>query len=184
MHQLILIESVLSVLTYIQNIKKNVVGSNLAEGFGESSVVCNSNSSSVVMGMWDVQKFNAFKSQHIRKLVKSELDTYLEEEDKTTPDFDILMWWKVNRSRYLILSEIARDLLAVPVSTVASESAFSAGGRCLSPHRSRLYPSTVEALMCTQNWIWAQLKGIKFSSLLHLFDFDSIFFYFTSFFLN
>ncbi|KAH9780518.1 BED-type domain-containing protein [Citrus sinensis] len=132
---------------------------NMAKRFGESSVVCNSNSSSVVMGMWDVQKFNAFKSQHIRKRVKSELDTYLEEEDKTTPDFDILMWWKVNRSRYPILSEIARDLLAVPVSTVASESAFSAGGRCLSPHRSRLHPSTVEALMCTQNWIWAQLKG-------------------------
>ncbi|KAH9780517.1 BED-type domain-containing protein [Citrus sinensis] len=144
---------------YSEYKKKSVVGSNLAEGFGESSVVCNSNSSSVVMGMWDVQKFNAFKSQHIRKRVKSELDTYLEEEDKTTPDFDILMWWKVNRSRYPILSEIARDLLAVPVSTVASESAFSAGGRCLSPHRSRLHPSTVEALMCTQNWIWAQLKG-------------------------
>ena len=28
--------------------------------------------------------------------------------------------------------------------------------------------------MYTQNWIWTQLKGIKFSSLLHLFDFDSI----------
>ena len=41
----------------------------LAEGFGESSVVCNSSSSSVVMGMWDVQKFNAFKSQDIRKRV-------------------------------------------------------------------------------------------------------------------
>ncbi|KAH9686208.1 BED-type domain-containing protein [Citrus sinensis] len=113
---------------YSEYKKKSLVGSNLAEGFGESSVVCNSNSSSVVMGMWDVKKFNAFKSQHIRKRVKSELDTYLEEEDKTTPDFDILMWWKVNRSRYPILSEIARDLLAVPVSTVASESAFSAGG--------------------------------------------------------
>ncbi|KAH9657053.1 BED-type domain-containing protein [Citrus sinensis] len=144
---------------YSEYKKKSMVGSNLAEGFGESSVVCNSNSSSVVMGMWDVKKFNAFKSQHIHKRVKSKLDTYLEEEDKTTPDFDILMWWKVNRSRYPILSEIARDLLAVPVSTVASESAFSAGGRCLSPHRSRLHPSTVDALMCTQNWIWAQLKG-------------------------
>ena len=128
-----------------------MVGSNLAKGFGESSVVCNSSSSSVVMGMWDVKKCNAFKSQHICKQVKSELDTYLEEDDKTTPDFDILMWWKVNRSRYPILSEIARDLLAILVSTVASESAFSAGGRFLSPHPSRLHPSTVEALMCTQN---------------------------------
>ncbi|KAH9668512.1 BED-type domain-containing protein [Citrus sinensis] len=117
------------------------------------------NSSSVVMGMWDVQKFNAFKNQYIHKRVKSKLDTYLEEEDKTTPDFDILMWWKVNRSRYLIFSEITRDLLDVPVSIVASESAFSAGGRCLSPHRNRLHPSIVEALMCTHNWIWTQLKG-------------------------
>ncbi|KAK9200273.1 hypothetical protein WN944_015470 [Citrus x changshan-huyou] len=97
-------------------------------GFGESSVVCNSSSNSIVMGMWDVQKINAFKSQHIRKRVKSELDTYLEEEDKTTSYFDILMWWTVNRSRDLILSKIARDLLAVPVSTVASEYAFSVGG--------------------------------------------------------
>ena len=105
-----------------------MVGSNLAKGFGESSVVCNSSSNSVVMGMWDMQKFNAFKSQHIRKRVKSELDTYLEEEDKTTLGFNILMWWKVNRSRYLILSEIARDMLAVSVSTIASESAFSARG--------------------------------------------------------
>ena len=65
-----------------------MVGSNLAEGFGESSVVCNFSSSSIVMGMWDVKKFNAFKRQHICKQVKLELDTYLEEEDKTTLDFD------------------------------------------------------------------------------------------------
>lgn len=76
------------------------------------------------MGMWDLQKFNTFKSQHIHKRVKSESDTYLEEDDKTTPDFDNLMWLKVNRSRYLILSKIARDLLVVLISTVAFESAL------------------------------------------------------------
>ena len=91
----------------------------------------------------------------------SRKDTYLEEEGMTNPDFDILMWWKVNRSRYPILYEIARDLLPIPVSTVASESAFSAGCRFLSPHHSRLHPSILEALICTQNWIWAQLKGIN-----------------------
>ena len=37
----------------------------------------------------------------------------------------------------------------------------------LSPHCMRLYSSTLKALMCTQNWMWAQLKGIKFSSLLY-----------------
>jgi len=39
------------------------------------------------------------------------------------------------------------------VSTVSSESAFSTGGRVLDSFRSSLNPSTVEALICTQNWI-------------------------------
>lgn len=47
---------------------------------------------------------------------------------------------------------MARDLLAIPVSTVASESAFSTGGRVLDRFRSSLTPRTVEALICTQDW--------------------------------
>ncbi|KAK9691505.1 hypothetical protein RND81_09G201200 [Saponaria officinalis] len=66
------------------------------------------------------------------------------------PDnFDILTWWKTNGSTYPILQMIARDILGIPASSVASESAFS----------SRLLPSTVEALMCAQNWIWTNIKG-------------------------
>ena len=42
--------------------------------------------------------------------------------------FDILMWWKMNSSRYRVLSQIAHDVLAIFVSTVAFESAFSSGG--------------------------------------------------------
>ena len=81
----------------------------------------------------------------------------------STSQFDILSWWKNNQGKYPILAKIARDFLAIPVSTVASESAFSTGGRHLSPHRSRLHPSTVEALVCTQNWFWLEqnLKGMK-----------------------
>ena len=39
------------------------------------------------------------------------------------------------------------------VSTVASESAFSTGGRVLDPHQCSLSTRTVEALICTQNWL-------------------------------
>lgn len=84
---------------------------------------------------------------------------YLEDPNvKLTPDFDLLAWWKANGSTYPILQLIARDILTIPVSSVPLECAFSTGGRVLSPHRSRLLPSTVEALMCAQNWIWTNIK--------------------------
>lgn len=91
---------------------------------------------------------------------KSELDQYLEE--KVYPrdqNFDILNWWKANGRKYPNLQLIARDILAIPVSTVASESAFSTSGRIVSPHRSRLGPDILEALMCTRDWEWNSFQG-------------------------
>ena len=91
---------------------------------------------------------------------KLELDHYLEDDlMPRTLDFDILVWWKSNRPKYPNLQRIARDILAIPISIVASESTFSTSGRLLSPHRSELHPMTVEALMCAQNWLWAEIKG-------------------------
>ena len=68
-------------------------------------------------------------------------------------DFDILRWWSTNGHKYPVVARIAKDVLAAPVSTVASESAFSAGGRILSDYRSRLLSNTVEALVCLQDWM-------------------------------
>lgn len=86
---------------------------------------------------------------------KSELDGYLLEssKDPDVEDFNILMWWKTNSSRYQVLSQIASDVLAILISTVASESAFSMGGRVLDSFRSSLSPNTVKTLICTQNWL-------------------------------
>lgn len=66
-----------------------------------------------------------------------------------------MAWWKVNSSRYKVLSLITRDVLAVLVSIVTFESAFSTGGRILDPFWSSLSLKTVEALICSQNWIWS-----------------------------
>ncbi|CAN0918724.1 Putative AC9 transposase, partial [Linum grandiflorum] len=73
------------------------------------------------------------------------------------------MWWKINGPKYPILQNIARDILAVPVTSVASESAFSSGGRLIDPHRSRLHESTVEALMCTRTWLQSTDGGSELS---------------------
>ncbi|CAL1389571.1 unnamed protein product [Linum trigynum] len=85
---------------------------------------------------------------------KSELERYLREADEPMEmNFDVLGWWKVNCSRFPALSMMAKDVLAVPISTVASESAFSAGGRILDDFRSSLTPRIVEALICSSDWI-------------------------------
>jgi len=41
---------------------------------------------------------------------------------------------------------IARDILAISVSTVTFESAFSTSGRVVSPHRSRLHARSFDVL--------------------------------------
>ena len=104
------------------------------------------------------EDFMAFQESSLQE--KSEFDRYLEELVlPRSEDFDILAWWKTNGSKYPILQMIARDILSIPVSTVASESAFSTGGRIVNPHRNRLRSNTLEALMCGQNWLAANVKG-------------------------
>ena len=71
------------------------------------------------------------------------------------------MWLKTNGSKYPILARIARDVYVIPISTVASESTFSTGGRVVSPHYSKLHPNTLEALMCAQNWLLAKKRDMK-----------------------
>ncbi|XP_024016992.1 zinc finger BED domain-containing protein RICESLEEPER 4 [Morus notabilis] len=99
---------------------------------------------------------------------KNDLDRYLVDENVNplTHDFDILEWWKDNSKKFKVLSQIARDVLAVQVSTVASESAFSTGGRILDPFRSSLNPKMVEALVCTQNWLKSTHDSIQVKDYL------------------
>ncbi|KAL4574452.1 hypothetical protein LXL04_021284 [Taraxacum kok-saghyz] len=87
-------------------------------------------------------------------LNKTELEKYLgEDREAMDVNFDILKWWGINKCRYPVLSKMARDVLAIPVSSVASESAFSTGGRILDSFRTSLTPRMVEALVCTQDWV-------------------------------
>uniref|UniRef100_A0A803KVA3 HAT C-terminal dimerisation domain-containing protein n=1 Tax=Chenopodium quinoa TaxID=63459 RepID=A0A803KVA3_CHEQI len=73
-------------------------------------------------------------------------------------ELDALTWWGINGHRYPVLKCMAHDILVVPLSTVASESAFSTGGRTLDLFRSSLTPKMVQALICSQDWLRA--KGL------------------------
>ncbi|KAJ1690624.1 hypothetical protein LUZ63_014779 [Rhynchospora breviuscula] len=90
--------------------------------------------------------------------LKSELEDYFTEGlDETSLDdhFDILGWWKLKAPKYPVLARLTRDILAIPISTVASESTFSTSGRTLNPGRSSLNDESIEALVCAQDWLKA-----------------------------
>ena len=94
--------------------------------------------------------------------VKSELDVYLDEDvvifKETT--FDALGWWEANNLKYQILSKMAGDILSIPVTTVASEATFSAGGRVIDTYRAFFGTKTDEVLMCGEDW-FRSLHGIR-----------------------
>ena len=69
---------------------------------------------------------------------------------------DILDYWKRCASTYPTLSMMARDVFAVPVSIVSSESCFSSANRILTDKRSRLGSKVFERLVCLKNWIDAE----------------------------
>ncbi|XP_059451086.1 zinc finger BED domain-containing protein RICESLEEPER 2-like [Corylus avellana] len=98
--------------------------------------------------------FDIYLEEHVYICGKNENGVYME------TDFDALAWWKCNALKYRILSRMANDILVVPISTVASESSFSASGRVIEPHRASLSPETVQMLLCDSDWVRA-LHGMK-----------------------
>ncbi|GAB4834097.1 hypothetical protein Ancab_039960 [Ancistrocladus abbreviatus] len=105
----------------------------------------------------------------------SDLDKYLEEPVfPRNCDFNIFSWWKIHTPRYPILSMMAKDVLGVPMSTIAPELAFRTGGRVLDQYRSSLSPDTVQALVCTQDWLRKELEGRPRYEDFPWFEMDSL----------
>ncbi|KAH0650391.1 hypothetical protein KY284_030303 [Solanum tuberosum] len=75
-------------------------------------------------------EFKEFEGTSVCIAEKSELDLYLEEKNldyQTFHEMDVIKYWKDNEKKYPNLSVMARDVLSVSITTVASESTFSIG---------------------------------------------------------
>ncbi|MFS7922886.1 putative HAT dimerization domain, ribonuclease H-like superfamily, hAT-like transposase, RNase-H [Helianthus anomalus] len=147
---------------YVEASKEPNVGSSTSVNDGSGPSGSRNGSSSFTSSRFgkSIKSGSAKYNQHIRSVdcvesAKSELTTYLEEGVCITEPgvhFDALQWWKDNKLKYKILSKMAADILAIPITTVASESAFSAGGRVIDPHRSALGTKMVDMLICGADW--------------------------------
>ncbi|XP_021845303.2 zinc finger BED domain-containing protein RICESLEEPER 2-like [Spinacia oleracea] len=105
-------------------------------------------------GNWDeLMDFDSFTNEQSNVAVKSEIQMYYEEPlIPRANKLDILNHWRACAVRYPILSTLAKDVLAVPVSTVALESIFSTGSRVLDCIRSSLSTTTLESIICLKDW--------------------------------
>ncbi|XP_022031105.1 zinc finger BED domain-containing protein RICESLEEPER 2-like [Helianthus annuus] len=74
--------------------------------------------------------FACLNSRTISIERKYELDEYLDEPNLKLmdPKFDVLKRWNQHCSKFPVLSKMAKEIFGIPITTVASESAFSAGG--------------------------------------------------------
>ncbi|KAF3787670.1 Zinc finger BED domain-containing protein RICESLEEPER 2 [Nymphaea thermarum] len=111
--------------------------------------------------------FTYYMSSVSPQVPRTDLEAYLTdpiERPRPNENFCILNWWKENESKYRVLSKMARDILAIPISTVASESSFSTAGRIINDYRCSTTPETVEALVCTQSWIRDEDNSCEMSS--------------------
>uniref|UniRef100_A0A803MMC1 HAT C-terminal dimerisation domain-containing protein n=1 Tax=Chenopodium quinoa TaxID=63459 RepID=A0A803MMC1_CHEQI len=102
-------------------------------GVGESDEVSHDNRTSSASffidndRMANVGSWMSSQQQNVND--KSQLDLYLEEKNVDfNSKIDVLIWWKNNGThRHPQLAALACDILAIPISSVPSESDFSMG---------------------------------------------------------
>ncbi|KAF7574188.1 Dimer-Tnp-hAT domain containing protein [Pyrenophora tritici-repentis] len=105
---------------------------------------------------------NSFSSQN-SSLVESDKTTgptrqegesYLSTACVMTDDsFDILEWWKTNEPTYPRLSQVAKDILAIPIAQVGVERVFNVAKDVIGSRRHRLSARTIQQIMVLKDTI-------------------------------
>ena len=96
-----------------------------------------------------------FQSE-IEPQITSEINTYVSMLNENEQGLDVMAFWRRHQRAFPVLAMMARDVFAVPVSTVPSECCFSSANRILSDKRSKLGAHVFERLVCLKDWIQAE----------------------------
>ncbi|MBA0756282.1 hypothetical protein Gogos_000113 [Gossypium gossypioides] len=98
--------------------------------------------------------YKQYLSESSTKSERSQLDIYLEELVlELNSQIDVLDYWNKSSIRYRELSFLTHDLLPIPISTIASELAFSIGKKVIISLGSSLKPKTIQAVVCLDDWM-------------------------------
>ncbi|XP_020098901.1 zinc finger BED domain-containing protein RICESLEEPER 1-like isoform X2 [Ananas comosus] len=139
-------------LCYVVN-SGGISSSNYANGAAESKTFSRSTLSDAQRGLDQY-----LQETSSGQTLKSDLDMYFEEAvyrpKGPSDNFDILAWWKSFAAKYPVLSAMARDILAIPVSIVPLDNE----ARILNEYLSPMDPMTVEALVCAQDWLKEEVE--------------------------
>ena len=78
---------------------------------------------------------------------KAQLQRWRNANLHVAPTKDVLMWWCEHVSVYPLISQVARQVLAIQISAAASERVWSFLTKIDRPERSALSPETIEILL-------------------------------------
>jgi hAT family C-terminal dimerisation region len=67
-------------------------------------------------------------------------------------DTDILRYWASKEYEFPIIARIAKDHLAIPATSAASECVFSVGSDIITKKRNRLGAGNTRRLLCLRDW--------------------------------
>ena len=77
----------------------------------------NASENSLVRSRYNQKRMRVCGDGSTSTNTRTELDKYLAEDtEELTAEFDLLEWWKLNAARFPVLSKMARDILAIPIS--------------------------------------------------------------------
>ncbi|GKV36271.1 hypothetical protein SLEP1_g44420 [Rubroshorea leprosula] len=100
----------------------------------------------------DDKVFDSFRKYKVSKS-RPELCKYLEEDEGSTMEINILNWWCNNSSRFPTLGMMARDFLAIPLSTIMSSSAFAKDITKIISNNGHRESHILNAIICCQDWL-------------------------------